>query len=225
MLNTILNLFGPSPFIPLQSHMDQVSLCVHRLPELFAAIEAQDYAQRDSIAEQISQSEHLADLMKNDIRNHMSKGLYLPIDRSHLLDILTIQDRIADIAEDIAILSTFKPLIPLEALQEDFHQFLNENIASFDAAHRIIKEIDELLESSFGGVEAQKVLKMVDEVAFKEHEVDVIQRKLIKNLFQSEALMTYSTFDLWQRLFQAIAAISNLSENLADRVRMTLELK
>jgi hypothetical protein len=37
--------------------------------------------------------------------------------------------------------------------------------------------------------------------------------------------MTYATFYLWQRIFEAISGISNLSENLANRVRMTLEIK
>lgn len=225
MLNALLNLFGRSPFAPLQSHMEKVSSCVHFLPELFVAIDQQDNGAVEQIAAKISEFEHSADLTKNDIRNHMPKGLYLPIDRSHLLDILTIQDRIADAAEDVAVLTTLKPLSLLPSFKGEFQEFLNKNIDAFNEAHRIIKEIDELLESSFGGMEAEKVRTMVEEVAFKEHEADILQRKLLKKLFQSEDEMKYSSFDLWQRIFQAVAAISNLSENLAYRVRMTLELK
>lgn len=225
MLNTILNLFGRSPFAPLQSHMERVASCVHMIPDLFVALQKGDFASVERIAEKISEQEHQADLTKNDIRNHLPKTLFLPIDRSHLLDILTLQDRIADTAEDIAVLVTLKQLVVQDAFKEDFQEFLNKNIEAFDSAQMIIKEINELLESSFGGAEAQKVRAMVEMVAFKEHEVDLIQRKLLKALFQAEGQMTYSTFDLWQRIFEAIGAISNLSENLAYRVRMTLELK
>ena len=82
----------------------------------------------------------------------------------------------------------------------------------------------ELLESSFGGLEAEKVCAMVEEVSFKEHEVDV-QQKTAEKTFQVENEMTYTTFHLWQKICEALAAISNLSENLAFRVRMTLEIK
>ena len=66
---------------------------------------------------------------------------------------------------------------------------------------------------------------MVDEVAFREHEVDLIQRQLLKSLFKAEYQLNYITFHQWQRLFESIASISNFSENLANRIRMTLELK
>jgi uncharacterized protein Yka (UPF0111/DUF47 family) len=82
-----------------------------------------------------------------------------------------------------------------------------------------------LIESSFGGKEAEKVRAMVEDVALKEHEVDLIQRQLLKKIFQSEEALTYLTFSQWQRLIESLASISNLSENLANRVRMVLELK
>jgi len=225
MLTTILNLFGRSPFAPLQTHMEKVASCVLMLPNLFAAMRKQDYAELERIASKISELEHHADLTKNDIRNHLPKSLFLPVDRSHLLDILTIQDRIADTTEDVAVLTTLKNLVILDLFKEDFEEFLNKNIEAFNGAQLIIKEINELLESSFGGVEAQKVRMMVEDVAYKEHQVDLIQRKLLKKIFSAENEMTYTTFDLWQSIFQAIASISNLSENLAYRVRMTLDLK
>lgn len=222
---TILSLFGRSPFAPLQSHMDSVALCVHRLPDLFEALEQKDYARLEKLAEEISRLEHDADLIKNDIRNHLPKSLFLPIDRGNLLEILSIQDRIADKVEDVAVLLTLKPLELFPVFKEDFKRFLQKNIETFDEAKLIIKELHELVESSFGGIEAEKVRSMVDEVAFREHEVDLIQRLLLKSFFKAEDQLNFITFNQWQRLFECIASISNLSENLAYRIRMTLELK
>ena len=195
------------------------------LSKLFDAMERKDYAEMERIAEQISTLEHDADLTKNDIRNHLPKSLFLPIDRGHLLQILSIQDDIADAAEDIAVLATLKHLELPQAFKADFNLFLTKNIDAFEGVRRIIKEMHELLESSFGGIEAAKVKAMVDDVAFKEHEVDVVQRKLLKGLFNAEEEMPYTTFHLWQKIFEATASISNLSEKLANRIRMTLELK
>lgn len=205
--------------------MEQVSQCVHRLPELFLMLQQQKYADMEVIGNKISELEHQADLIKNDIRNHLPKTLFLPIDRTHLLHILTIQDSIADASEDIAVLVSLKQLALPEGCRTAFDEFLRQSIDTFDSAHRIILEMHELLESSFGGVEAQKVGLMVEEVGLKEHRVDLAQRVLLKQFYKEEDKMTYASFFLWQRIFEALSAISNLSENLALRVRMTLELK
>lgn len=222
---TILSLFGRSPFAPLQSHMENVSKCVHSLTDLYTALEQRDLSLQEKICEKISNLEHDADLIKNDIRNHLPKSLYLPIDREYLLEILSIQDSIADKAEDAAVLVTLKPLQLLPLFQEEFKLFLQKNIETFDKAHLIVKEMHDLLESSFGGMEAAKVKAMIDKVAFSEHEVDIIQRRLLKKVFQCEKELDYISFHQWQRLFENIASISNLSENLANRIRMTLEIK
>jgi uncharacterized protein len=225
MLGTILNLFGRSPFAPLQSHMEKVSSCVHLLKELFQALETRDFIAVEGIAQKIGELEHQADITKNDIRNHLPKSLFLPIDRGHLLEILSIQDRIADRAEDVAVLVTLKQLELLPPFRMEFMEFLDKSIGTFDSALLIIKEMHELLESSFGGLEAEKVCGMIEDVAFKEHQVDLVQRKLLKKFLQLEQEMSYATFYLWQKICVAIADISNLSENLALRIRMTLDVK
>ena len=66
---------------------------------------------------------------------------------------------------------------------------------------------------------------MVDEVAYKEHEVDLTQRKLLKGLFKAESQLSFVDFYQWEKIFEHIGAISNLAENLAYRIRMTLEIK
>ncbi len=222
MLGTILNLFGKSPFAPLQTHMQKVSDCVHLLPLLFEAIEAGDYATVEQLSNKICEVEHQADLIKNDIRNHLPKSLFLPIDRSHLLEILHTQDKIADRAEDIAVLVTLKQLSLPQLFSREFKDFLKKNLEAFEGAREIIREMHELLESSFGGIEAEKVRAMVEKVSFQEHEVDLVQRTLLKKMFQAEDTMSYTAFHLWQKICESIAALSNLSENLALRVRMTL---
>lgn len=220
-----LNLFGRSPIAPIQSHMDQVARCVHMLLELFAALAENDYSKVDTLAQKISEGEHQADIIKNDIRNHLPKSLFLSIDRNNLLDILSMQDSIADIAEDIAVLVTLKPIVILQNFSEELMTFTHKNIEAFDEAHKIIIELNELSESSFGGLEAEKVRVLVDLVAFKEHEVDLMQRKLLTKLLALENEITFATFYLWQKIFQSLAAISDLSEKLANRVRMILEVQ
>ncbi|WP_041941688.1 TIGR00153 family protein [Waddlia chondrophila] len=224
-MNALLNLFGRSPFSPLDTHMEEVSRCVYLLRDLFKALKNKDYEQVEKIAQKISKQEHQADLTKNDLRNHLPKRIFLPIARESLLHILAIQDSIADRAEDVAVLTTLKELEMIELFRAEFDEFLDKNIETFEGAKKIIKELHELLETTFGGVEAEKVRQMVHQVAIKEHEADVVQRKMLKALLKAEGQMSYTTFHVWQKILEELGAIADLSENLAYQVRMTLELK
>lgn len=222
---TIAKLFGKSPFAPLQNHMQKVSDCVDLLSDLLKAFEASDIEKMDKLSKKISELEHEADLTKNDIRNNLPKSIFLPIDRGALLEILSLQDSLADQAEDIAITATIKKLENYSHLKEDFAPFYAKNLESFYKVKEVILEIEALLETSFGGVEAQKTKEFIDQVAFLEHEVDRLQYKIIKKLYKLADSMPYSDFHLWMKLLKEVGAISNLSEKLANRVRMILELK
>lgn len=222
---TILNLFGRSPFGRLQLHMEKVASCVRMLPSLFIALKNKQYPLIEELFEKISELEHQADLTKNDIRNQLPKSIFLAINRAQLLEILALQDDIADMAKDIAVLATLKELTILPHFEEPFWLFFNKNLETFECVFLIIKEINELLETSFGGIEAEKVRDMIDQVSFKEHEADLLQIKLLKAFFSQEESLKYSSFHLWQKIFESIAAISDLSAKLAHRVRVTLELK
>lgn len=205
--------------------MEKVSSCVHLLTDLFRALKDGKTEELEKIAAQIGQEEHAADIIKNDIRNHLPKSLFLAMDRGSLLDLLSIQDDIADKAEDIAVLTTLVPLsLPLH-FHEDFEIFLKKNIETFDGANNIIHELHELLESSFGGIEAKKVRLMADAIGAKEHEVDVIQTKILKKFFSSSEEFTLSTFHIWQKIFELVGDLSNLSERLANKLITTLEIK
>lgn len=224
MLN-IARLFGKSPFAPLQSHMKKVSLCIERLSDIFNAFSKRDMEKIEKLSNDLSRMEHEADLTKNDIRNHLPKSLFLPIDRAHFLEILSVQDSIADKAEDIGILLTLRPMESFGDFHDDLIAFFRKNELVFLDAKRIIEEIDELLESSFGGIEAEKVKSMVEQTAYKEYEADKMQRQLMKHLYTYGDTLSVPVFNLWMRLIEEVGAISHLSERLANRIRMILELK
>lgn len=224
-MQPLAKLFGQSPFTLMQSHMSKVSLCIREIPTLFAAMEKKDFSLLETLAQKISNYEHEADLTKNDIRNNLPMGLFLPIARQSLLEILSLQDNIADRAENMAILLTFLPLEIEGFFAETFRTFLAKNLETFEMARRIIDELGELLECSFGGSEAEKVKKMVAETAYKEHECDILQRALMKNLLENAETMKTAHFFLWMKVIQELAGISDESEKLANRVRMTLEVK
>ena len=224
-MRTIRKLFGRSPFVPLQMHMAKVAECVDEIPKIFEAYQRQDSEIVESLSNKISRLEHEADVMKSDIRNSLPRGLFMPIDRVNLLQILNLQDSLANSAQNIAVLLTLKQARTFGQFEADFNNLVVKCLDAFMFARKIIDGLDELLETGFGGVEAQKVKELVDMVAFKEHEADVIQGKLLRSLLANEDSISYGDFFLWTRIIRQVAGLADRAEGLANAIRMTLDSK
>jgi len=222
---TIARLFGKSPFSPLQTHMKRVGNCIEKLTDIFDALPKGDLGRIGKLAKELSNLEHEADLTKNDIRNHLPKNLFLPIDRSHFLDILSTQDHIADKAEEIGLLLSFRALDMEDDLKDLLKELYQKSAETFWQAKTIIEELDELIESSFGGLGAEKVKNMVEQTAYLEHEVSEIQRKILQNLLSETRNLSIQGFYLWESLTKELGSIAELSEGLANKIRVILELK
>lgn len=222
---TIARLFGKSPFATLLTHMNKVASCIEKLTKVFDMLVKNEEEKIEWLVTELSDLEHEADLTKNDIRNHLPKSIFLPIDRSHFLEILSIQDSIADKAEDIGILLTLRPPEFFKSFGPELLALYQKNIEVFWDAKQIIAEIDELLESSFGGIEAEKVKAMVEQTALKEDVAQKMQRALMQQLFTQGESLSAPCFYLWAKLVEEVGSLSHLSERLANRIRMVLELK
>ena len=224
-MRTLAKLFAKSPFSPLQKHMEDVNECVKKVKEIFEALEENDSKSVSRIAKEISKLEAKADTTKNELRNHLPGGLFMPVSKAALLEILSLQDDIADDCEDIGVLLTLKDLTLKDIFKDDFKSFLNKNFETYELIKKIIDEFDNLLETSFTGREAEKVRSMVNNVALKEHETDLTQRKLLKNIFRNEDHFTHAEFQLWLLILREIRTLSNTSEKLAHRIRNLLDLE
>ena len=225
MLTTIGRLFGKSPFFPLQTHMKKVSGCIKKLTEIFEKLQAKSLKDLETLVSELSTLEHEADLTKNDIRNHLPKSLFLPISHSHFLEILSIQDSIADKAEDIGNLLTLYPMEHFGSFCSNFYTLFQKNIEAFWDARNIIKELHDLLETTFGGMEAEKVKTIIEQTSYIEYEADKMKHHLMKEFFASAKDVPTPVFYLYIRLIEEINKISHISERLANRIRMILELK
>lgn len=194
-----------------------------KLTEIFDRLPSQACTVIEKLVEELSKLEHESDLTKNDIRNHLPKSIFLPMDRAQFLEILSIQDKVADQAEDIGHLLILSPLN--EALYEDLCALYKKNSEAFWKTSTIIKMLNALLESSFGGMEAEKVKIFTEKISYIEYEADKMKHHMMKKFFLSGERASASLVYLYTRLIEEINQISHISEKLANRIRMMLELK
>ncbi len=185
--SSIFDMFARSPLMPLEKHMDKVHSCVEVLIPFFEAVLKQDWITVEKLQLKISVLEREADQMKKDLRTHLPRGLFLPVPRTDLLEILFTQDRLANKAKDIAgIIIGRKLLIPKE-IAEDFMRFLKRSIDASKQARDAINQLDELLETGFRGSNEVKLVEgMITTLDAIEHDTDEMQIIIRKKLFELE---------------------------------------
>lgn len=160
-MGNIFNMFGPSPIRPIEQHMRKTYHCAKQLYPFFEAVMAADWPAATLLKDKIAHIEKEADAIKRELRLHLPTGLFLPVARTDLLELLSAQDRIANKAEDIAgLIVSRKMLIPV-ALSASFMLFLSRSLDAAKQACHAINELDELLESGFRGSEVKIVEDMI----------------------------------------------------------------
>lgn len=185
--HSLLKVFGRSPIKPLQQHISKTVDAVRSLMGFTAAVLNHDWVLATEQQQEVIRYEHEADDLKKDIRSHLPKSLFLPVSRSDLLEMLTIQDKIANKAKDIAGLVLGRKMhIPL-AIANEYTHLLSSSLGAAELAHAAISELDELLESGFRGEEVLVVEDMISKLDQKEHENDELQGIVRQILFSIES--------------------------------------
>ncbi|MBU3824340.1 MAG: TIGR00153 family protein [Candidatus Oceanisphaera merdipullorum] len=219
-VNTILGLFAKSPIKPLQKHVAKVHEAAQQLVPFFDAMWARDWEQAELIQRHISQLEREADALKREIRLKLPRGLFMPVERTDMLELLTQQDKIANKAKDISGRIIGRQMaIPLP-LQSAFMVYLSRCIDATAQAAKAIDELDELLETGFKGREMDLVSDMINQLDRIEDDTDVMQAKLRKQLHLIED--GYNPIDI-MFLYKIIEWVGDLADQ-AERVGARLEL-
>ncbi|MBN2337924.1 MAG: TIGR00153 family protein [Acidobacteria bacterium] len=216
--STISQLFGQSPFPLLKEHMEKVKLCLDEVRPMVEAV-AEGKGAENEAARRIMKIEHEVDLIKVNLRDNLSKSIFLPVDRSDLLAVLSAQDGIADMCEDLAVLLTVRTTRIPDALSDGLFEYLDKCLEAAYLCVDITREFDRMIESSFGGREAEKILGMIDAVSALEWEADKKQYRLAQHLFQLEDRLSPVDVMLWFEIFKVIGNIANSAEKMTKRLR------
>jgi len=216
----LANLLKRSPLVSIQEHMRAVVECARDVPPLLEALCEENDAEFQTIKQRIFDKESEADLIKNSLRGRLPKSLFMPVDRRDLLEVLHIQDSIADTAEDIAeLLYERKMKIP-EEMKKPVVALAVSSLKVCEKSLKVIEELDELLATGFRGSDARQVGDMVDELNVMEDEADQLELDLARILFGLESTIDPVTVIMWYRLIEWIGDLGDYAEKVGDRIRL-----
>ncbi len=219
---SIFSMFGRSPIGSLEEHMAKVHACAEALLPFFEAVLVEDWNRAEQLQAHISHLEHQADELKKDLRLHLPKSLFLPVPRSDLLELLTIQDLVANKAKDIAGLMLGRRMIIPAPLAESIKVFLQRSIDASAQAEKAIDELDDLLEAGFQGSEVKLVEEMIHELDRIEHDTDEMQIKIRRALFQIENELPPVHAMFLYKIIEWIGDLADRAQQVGERMQLLL---
>jgi len=202
--------------------MRAVDKCVQLLDPFMDSVLAGNYPRTEQLAREISTLENAADEIKNELRDHLPRSIFLPVARQDLLDILSTQDGISDAAEDVGMIVTMRKMEVQPALVDLLDPFVQKTLESVACYSQVIGELDRLVEASFVGKEAERVTELIRKVGRLEHEADNAQEALSRRLFEIEDSMKPGALFMWIEIIRRLGSVANRAEKAANRLRMFL---
>ncbi len=202
--------------------MRMVFSCICLIPPLLDALYRKDKDQLAEYADEIIRLESEADEIKHIFRINMPNTLLLPVDREDLLRLISDQDQLADIAEEIAKLLLYRDMYVPEPLKAIVDELLEGTMEISASAKDMIEQLDELLQVGFRGREQKKVEEMIAGVRRKEHNIDAIMHRTRRTLFENEHQLDPVSTVFWYQLIDRLGSISDQAENVSDRLLLFL---
>ena len=222
MANMLANIFGSSPVQPLEKHIDISYQCAKQLRAFFSAAVRGDWDSAVEARKEIVQLEHDADNLKKEIRLHLPKSLFMPVPREDLLELLLVQDKIANRTKDVSgIVMGRKMQIPA-VIAEQFLDFVDRNIDAAKQARKSVRELDELFTSGFRGAKVTLVSAMIEELDRIETDTDEQQASLRAALFKIEDSLNPIDAIFMYQVIELTGEIADMAERVGRRLELLL---
>ncbi|NBD95667.1 MAG: TIGR00153 family protein [Gammaproteobacteria bacterium] len=218
----ISRVFGQSPVRPLQQHIDRATRCARQLPDFVHAAQAGNWQEAGSVRERIVELEHEADDLKRELRLNLPRSLFMPVARSDVLEMLSVQDRIANKARDISGLMLGRKMSFPEALQDLYLDFVERCLDAVGQAHETVNELDELFETGFRGSEIELVMGMIEKLDEIENDSDGMQVELRGRLFQIEKDLPPIEVMFLYKIIDWTGDLGDLAQRVGSRLHLMI---
>jgi len=212
------SLFGRSPITPIQKHMQLVHDCASKLVIYLEQVVREDWSSAEEVANEIFELEDKADEVKKDIRLHLPKSLFLPVSRSDLLELLQMQDRIANIAKDITGLVLGRRMRVPPEISEALLAYIARSVQATELANKALSELDELVDTGFAGKEIDLVEKLISRLDTVEHETDLMQVDIRTTLFKIENDMNPVDVMFLYKIIEWVGDLADFAQVVGNRM-------
>ena len=216
----ISEVISNSPLALLERHAGVCVDCVERLPLYFQEVQSGRWARAEEVREEICRFEGLADELKQDVRSNLPRGLWMSVSRADLLELVRVQDKMANGVKEVSGISLGRQLAFPSPLTEDLNEFVDVVVAVSRSVVKIIGATRELSRSAFGTRQTNVILDFVSQVEAGERRSDDMQAALRARVREHEVdLPPVDAMFLYQ-LLAVIGEIADNAEKVAHRAQI-----
>ncbi|SFV69136.1 Phosphate transport regulator (distant homolog of PhoU) [hydrothermal vent metagenome] len=220
--NSIYGLFGKSPISPLQQHMELSYSCIKELNNFILAISNEDWKEAEKINKVINTKEGDADKLKKELRLNLSSNFMMPFSRQDLLDLLLMQDSIANITKDVSGLIINRRMQIPKIISDDIIKLTDVCVQTASYALNAINELDELLETAFSKRGKKKVNSIIANINKLESQSDKIQHTIRKKLFPLESELPPVDVIFYYRAIEWLGELADSAQRVGSRLEILL---
>jgi len=221
-MGNIFNMFAPSPIKPIEQHMHKTYLCAKQLLPFFEAVLNENWQEATKIRDNILALEMEADVIKRDLRLNLPTGLFLPVSRTELLELLRVQDKIANKAQDIAVLIVSRNTVIPAEIKDKLLPFVTRCLDAAKQACKAINELDELLETGFRGNEVKVVNEMILTLDKIEHDCDMKLTEIQHEIFLVEHKIPPVEVMFLYKIMQWIGDLAENAQTVGSRLQILI---
>ncbi len=216
----ISDVISNSPLALLERHAGVCVDCVERLPLYFAEAQANRWGRANDVREEICRFEGLADELKQDVRSNLPRGLWMSVSRADLLELVRVQDKMANGVKEVSGISLGRQLAFPAAMTSEVADFIDVVVQVSRVVVKIIGATRELSRSAFGTRQTNVILDFVSQVEADERRSDEMQATLRARLREYEAELSAVDAIFLYQLLAAIGDIADNAEKVAHRAQI-----
>lgn len=216
----ISEVISNSPLALLERHAGVCVDCVERLPLYFQEVQSGRWARAEEVREEICRFEGLADELKHDVRSNLPRGLWMSVSRADLLELVRVQDKMANGVKEVSGISLGRQLAFPSLLTEDLNEFVDVVVAVSRSVVKIIGATRELSRSAFGTRQTNAILDFVAQVEAGERRSDDMQAALRARVHEHEVDLSPVDAMFLYQLLAAIGEIADNAEKVAHRAQI-----
>lgn len=196
----------------IEMYLQEIDICRDRFYKCISRfIQQTKFNPNKSDVEAVHQSESKADDIRRDIEYELYNKALIPESREDILNLLEGLDSIPNSFEEICFqISIQKILFPKE-LKRGLLQLTDKSIEAYNLVHNAMQGLF---------YKKQDIMDEIINIDRFESQVDVIERELIKKVFDSSNDLAEKI--IFKEVIKNIASISDLAQNLSDKLSLAI---
>jgi hypothetical protein len=218
--NPFSAIFGRSPFQPLLAHIVKAQECADQLLPFFEASLTGDWEEAARVRETITRLEHEADELKTELRLNLPNTLFLPVSRTDLLELISVQDKMANKVRDITGIMLGRTMQIPEPLAGAMRDYMCTAVACVAQAREAMEELEALLESGFGRNVSDVMQRLIRQLHVLEQQADGQQVAIRRQLFELESELPPVDVIFLYKIIDWVGELSDRAERVGSRLQI-----